>query len=112
MHPQVKLKNTFMMVVAKSVHKHIIHTVMFWIPLSIRCKMVLTVMNMPVLRSRATLLRGTTPWGYQYDAITKIDKSNWSGHWIVPGSDQHDAQWVEQTAKQANLVIYYMHGNV
>lgn len=87
---------------------------LFWIPLSLRCKIVLAIMNMSIFKSRAVMFNTTRPWGGQWDYITKIDKGTWSGHWIIPGSDKpakdKRIQWVEQSSTEAGLVIYYIHG--
>lgn len=99
---------------AEIIHKHIKGTVLFWLPLSFRCKIVLFGMNLPVYKSRLFLSSATQPWGAQWDYITKITKNQWSGHWIVPESDKQKKtkrlQWVEETAKDADIIIYYMHG--
>lgn len=49
------------------------------------------------------------PWGAQWDYITKVTK----GHWIAYNDklkNQERATWVEKTAKDVDLVIYYIHG--
>ncbi|KAG2210044.1 hypothetical protein INT47_003480 [Mucor saturninus] len=92
---------------AEIFHKHIKLKLLFCLPLSLRCKIVLAVMNMPLKQSRMVMYLATRPWGAQWDAITKISKEGWSGHWIAP---QARSSSVEHTAKEADLIIYFIHG--
>ncbi|KAI9484168.1 MAG: Alpha/Beta hydrolase protein [Benjaminiella poitrasii] len=97
---------------AEIVNKHIKQTIIFWLPLRIRCKIIERLMSMPVHKGRKLMSAATKPWGVQKDYITKIEKKTWSGHWIVPNSDlaKNRRAWVEESAKEADLIIYYIHG--
>jgi hypothetical protein len=101
---------------AQIIHKHIKQTIIFWLPLRVRCNLIKRIMSMPVHKCRKLMGDATKPWGAQWDYITKINRPTYSGHWIVRRSDSPKkskrVQWVEETSVEADLVIYYIHGNV
>ena len=73
-------------------------------------------MSMPVNKGRKLMSNATKPWGAQWDYISRVQKTNVVGHWIVKDSHltkkQLRVSWVEKTANEANLTIYYIHGKV
>lgn len=89
-------------------------TILFWLPLRLRCKFVKTILGMPPTRANTIFAQLTKPWGRQKDFVTKIKKQNVEGHWIVPESNKADkkkrVEWVEKSSRDADLVIYYIHG--
>jgi hypothetical protein len=55
----------------------------------------------------------TKPWGAQWNYITKVEKGSWYGHWIAYNAklkNQKRVIWAEQTANDADLVVFYIHG--
>lgn len=101
---------------AEIIHKHIKQTIVFWLPLRVRCKIVERIMSMPTLKGRAVMSSATKPWGAQHDYTSRVQKNGIAGHWIVKDSHlikkQQRVSWVEKTAKEADLTIYYIHGKV
>lgn len=67
---------------------------------------------MPAFRGRKVLKNLTSPWGEQWDYITKIQNKSCTGHWIARNSYQakKPVEWVESTVNEADLIIYYIHG--
>lgn len=73
-------------------------------------------MSMPIKKGRAVMSSATKPWGAQYDYITRVQKNGIVGHWIVKDSHlakkQQRVSWVEKSAVEADLTIYYIHGKL
>lgn len=57
------------------------------------------------------MARATRVYGYQWNWVVPVKKDcEWSGHWVMENAYQYPKGWVEETAHQADLVIYYIHG--
>jgi hypothetical protein len=81
---------------------------MFWLPLRLRCKLVYSILAAKVHTGRLLMSSATRPWGAQWDYITPVKR----GHWIAHKGKQKSVAWAEQTANDAELIIYYIHGKV
>ncbi|KAL7315952.1 hypothetical protein PS15m_005111 [Mucor circinelloides] len=99
---------------AEIIHNRIKQTIIFWLPLKLRCKIIEKIMSMPIKKGRAVMSNATKPWGAQHDYISRVQKNGIVGHWIVKNSHlakkQQRVSWVEETANEADLTIYYIHG--
>ncbi|KAI8988092.1 Alpha/Beta hydrolase protein [Mycotypha africana] len=88
---------------AKIIHEYVKKTILFWIPLKYRCKMVERIMSMPIAQGQKVMNKTTKPYGYQWDYIHPLKKKNWMGHWITSPDDDLDLD-------KADMIIYYIHG--
>ncbi|KAI9317409.1 Alpha/Beta hydrolase protein [Dichotomocladium elegans] len=59
---------------------------------------------------RPLLEYATQPFGYQWDSIVKVHKDHVSGNWIVENAQERGLDWVEKSAKDADLIFMYFHG--
>lgn len=84
-------------------------------PIRVRCNIVKRILSLAPKKANSVLALASKPWGYQWDYITKVTKETWYGNWIVPNSHKVNKKervaWLEETSKEADLVIYYIHGN-
>lgn len=100
---------------AEIINKRIKLTLLFWLPIRVRCNIVKRMLSLAPKKADSALALTSKPWGYQWDYITKVTKETWYGNWIVPNSHKVNKKervaWLEETSKEANLVIYYIHGN-
>ncbi|GAA5801860.1 hypothetical protein HPULCUR_007315 [Helicostylum pulchrum] len=99
---------------AEIINKRIKLTLLFWLPIQVRCNIVKRLLSLAPKRADSALALATKPWGYQWDYITKVTKDTWYGNWIVPNSHKVNKKerlaWLEETSKEADLVLYYIHG--
>lgn len=89
-----------------------IRKVMLMIPHKTRCNFIKKTFTLPLDEARRRFEKNTQPYGYQWDAIVKVDKPDGvQGHWIVPNvHEKGGLSWVEKTANDVDLVIMYIHG--
>ncbi|KAI8972752.1 Alpha/Beta hydrolase protein [Pilobolus umbonatus] len=97
--------------VAKIIYEYIINGFLRSLPLSFRCKIIYYILKLPVKYSRVVLAETTKPWGAQKDYLTKIEISKEvHGYWVAYNRHQNKKRWVEKTAKNADMVMYFIHG--
>ena len=69
---------------------------------------------MPVHKGRKVMSSATKPWGEQWEYITEVKRNGIHGHWIARDSylakKNQRLQKVESSAKDADLILYYIHG--
>ncbi|KAI8141767.1 Alpha/Beta hydrolase protein [Fennellomyces sp. T-0311] len=85
-----------------------IRKLLLLLPLRVRCRMVYNIFLLPTHRARRAMKGTTKPYGYQWDWIAKKGKL---GHWIIPDvQEKGGLAWAEETANEADLVFFYIHG--
>ncbi|KAJ8656088.1 hypothetical protein O0I10_008311 [Lichtheimia ornata] len=89
-----------------------IRKMMLLLPHKTRCNFIKKTFALPLDEARRRFEKDTQPYGYQWDAIVKVDKPDGvQGHWITPNvHKQGGLQWVEKTANDVDLVIMHVHG--
>ncbi|KAI7884429.1 alpha/beta-hydrolase [Lichtheimia hyalospora FSU 10163] len=81
------------------------------LPLRVRCQIIKRIFTLPISHGRRAMNQSTHPFGYQWDAIIKVNRDEVQGHWIIPKANEHGGlQWAENTVNDADLVIMYVHG--
>ena len=81
------------------------------LPLRARCQIIKRIFTLSVKHGRHAMNQSTHPFGYQWDAIIKVNRDEVQGHWIIPKANEHGGlQWAENTVNDADLVIMYVHG--
>lgn len=87
---------------------------MLLLPHETRCRIVKKSFTGPIDEARRSFEKKTLPYGYQWDAIAKVDKRDGvHGHWVIRNVHKHGGlTWVEKTANDVDLVIMYIHGRI